>query len=221
MKNMPDIFSLDFMCFQTSPFETLILCTCITVMGTFFQIKSANMHRWNSGKHVHFNSDHWKFLTRVISLHLCGINFNLFGRNSVSLFQTSEINNIPLAGLLQKHVSLGDWSSKHQNSFVCLHKACLANSQNYWVLKTILERKVAIIGVSSGQTVLLQEMSRRVYSTSCQFEINAFPSFVSLKLWSSKITQKLKLGEQVLWKRLIELMTFQWPVNVGNFKLNN
>ena len=217
MKNMPDIFSLDFMCFQTSPFETVILCTCITVMGTFFQIKSANMHRWNSGKHVHFNSDHWKFLTRIISqMHLCSINFNLFGRNSVSLFktpQTSEINNSPLAGLLQKHVSLGDWSSKHQNS--------LANSQNYWVLKTILERKVAIIGVSSGQTVLLQEMSRRVYSTSCQFEINAFPSFVSLKLWRSKITQKLKLGEQVLWKRLIELMTFQWPVNVGNFKLNS
>ena len=224
MKNMPDIFSLDFMCFQTSPFETVILCTCITVMGTFFQIKSANMHRWNSGKHVHFNSDHRKFLTRVISLHLCSINFNLFGRNSVSLFktpQTSEINNIPLAGLLQKHVSLGDWSSKHQNSFVCLHKTCLANSQNYWVLKTILEMKVAIIGVSSGQTVLLQEMSRRVYSTSCQFEINAFPSFVGLKLWRSKITQKLKLGEQVLWKRLIELMTFQWPVNVGNFRLNS
>ena len=162
MKNMPDIFSIDFACFQTSPFETVILCTCITVMGTFFQIKSANMHWWNSGKHVHFNSDHWKFLTRVISLHLCSINFNLFGRNSVSLFktpQTSEINNIPLAGLLQKHVSLGDWASKHQNSFVCLHKTCLANSQNYWVLKTILERKVAIIGVSSGQTVLLQEMS--------------------------------------------------------------
>ena len=188
MKNMPDIFSLDFMCFQTSPFETLILCTCITVMGTFFQIKSANVHRWNSGKHVHFNSDHRKFLTQVISLHLCSINFNLFGRNSVSLFktpQTSEINNIALAGLLQKHVSLGDWSSKHQNSFVCLHKTCLAK----WVLKTILDRKVAIIGVSSGQTVLLQEMSRRVYSTSCQFEINAFPSFVSLKLWRSKITQ--------------------------------
>ena len=131
-----------------------------------------------------------------------------------------KLTTFPLPGCF-KSISLGDWSSKHQTSFVCLHKTCLANSQNYWVLKTILERKVAIIGVSSGQTVLLQEMSRRVYSASCQFEINAFPSFVSLKLWRSKITQKLKLGEQVLWKRLIELMTFQWPVNVGNFKLNN
>ena len=131
-----------------------------------------------------------------------------------------KLTTFPWPGLLQKHVSLGDWSSKHQNSFVCLHKTCPANSQNYLVLKTILERKVAIIGVSSGQTVLLQEMSRRVCPSSCQFERNAFPSFVSLKLWRSG-TQKLKLGEQVLWKRLIELMTFQWPVNVGNFKLNS
>ena len=36
-----------------------------------------------------------------------------------------------------------------------------------------------------------------------------------------QITQKLKLGEQVLWKSLTEMMTFQWPVNVGNFKLNS
>ena len=49
--------------------------------------------------------------------------------------------------------------------------------------KSILKRKVAISGVSSGQMVLLQEMSRRVCPSSCQFEINAFPSFVSLEYY--------------------------------------
>ena len=33
--------------------------------------------------------------------------------------------NIPLAGLLQKHIGLGHSSTKHQKSFVCLHKMCL------------------------------------------------------------------------------------------------
>ena len=33
--------------------------------------------------------------------------------------------NIPLAGLLQKHVGLLDSSAKYQKSFVCLRKMCL------------------------------------------------------------------------------------------------
>ena len=33
--------------------------------------------------------------------------------------------NIPLAGLLQKHVGLLDLSAKYQKSFLCLRKMCL------------------------------------------------------------------------------------------------
>ena len=39
MKNMPDTFSIDFACLQTSPFETVII---IRLKG--IKIKSANMH---------------------------------------------------------------------------------------------------------------------------------------------------------------------------------
>ena len=118
MKNIPDIFSIDFACFQNSPFETVILCTCITVTGTFFQInqqtctgETFSLLKWQAcslqlwQKWFNFQIKRRKFLTRVVSLHLCSVNFSLFGRNSISLFKTlqiSEINSIPLAGAASK-----------------------------------------------------------------------------------------------------------------------
>ena len=55
-------------------------------------------------------------------------------------------------------------------------------------LKTIPERKVAIIGVSNGQTGFMPPL---LQNTSCQSEINSFPSFDGPKWWRSKMTQKL------------------------------
>ena len=43
VKNIPDTFSIDFACLQTSPFETVIINT-VTRKTIFFHIKSADMH---------------------------------------------------------------------------------------------------------------------------------------------------------------------------------
>ena len=43
VKNIPYRFSIDFVCLQISPFETVII-NAVTRIKDFFQIKSANMH---------------------------------------------------------------------------------------------------------------------------------------------------------------------------------
>ena len=66
---------------------------------------------------------------------------------------------------------------------------------------------------------LLQKMLIRVYLTSHQLEINSLPSFIGPRWWKSKITQKLKLDQQVLWKHTF-YRNNHWStiVSVGNLR---
>ena len=124
-----------------------------------------------------------------------------------------ELTKFPPQRLHQNHASLRDWSSKHCPKILHLFK-CLANMQKHPVLKTILVNKQFYVIPSLWN---FYEMSKRVCPTSCQSEINSFPSFIGPKLWRPKIKQKL--GEQLSWKRFIETTTCQQLVSVGNFQL--
>ena len=55
--------------------------------------------------------------------------------------------NIPLAGLLQKHVGLLDSSAKYQKSSICLHKMCLLV-----VLSKRMEMTINVIDLSMSVT---------------------------------------------------------------------
>ena len=130
------------------------------------------------------------------------------------LLRLLELTKFPPPRLHQNHVGLRNWSLKHCPKILHLFNMCLTNSQKHPVLKTILANKRFHVIPSLWN---FYEMSRRVCPTSCQSEINSFPSFIGPKLWRPKITQKL--GEQLLWKHFIETTTCQWLVSVGNFQL--
>ena len=102
MKNMPDTFSIDFMCLQKSPFETAILYSFWDIP----QIKTVKPPDKKPSI-----SDRYSFLRRR------SVKFQFVWQK--------RSYNIPLAELLQKHVDLRDSSAKCQNSFVCLRKMCL------------------------------------------------------------------------------------------------
>ena len=125
MINMPDTFSIDLVSLQISPFQKW----SYTVSGPFLQIYSANMERWNI-----FLIEALSMLTslqiktvkppnkkpcisdRPSFLHQRSVKFQ-------SVWQKLRYN-IPLAGLLQKHVGLHVSPAKYQKSFVCLRKMC-------------------------------------------------------------------------------------------------
>ena len=121
MKNMPDIFSIDFACLRISPFETVILYS----FWAFLQIKSPNMSSWNIFL--------IQALSELASPQIKTVKppdkkggISLHRRTFKFQFVCQKLcYNIPLAGLLQKHVGLLDLSAKYQKSFLCLRKMCL------------------------------------------------------------------------------------------------
>ena len=128
MKNMQDTFSIYFACLQIPPF--ILKQWIYTVSGPFLQIKWANMHRSNI------------FLIEALSMLASpqiktvkpsdkkpGISERSFflRRRSVKcqFVRRKLCYNIPLVGLLQKHVCLRESSSEYQKSFMCWCKMCL------------------------------------------------------------------------------------------------
>ena len=117
---MPDTFSIDFACSKQWFY---------TVSGTFLQIKSVNMHRWNI------------FLIEALSMLASpqiktvkppdkkpGISdrSSFLRRRSVK-FQfvwQKRCYNINPAGLLQKHVGLRDSSAKNAKIPFCVCARC-------------------------------------------------------------------------------------------------
>ena len=102
MKNMPDTFSIDFACLQISPFETVTLYS----FWIFPEIKSPNKNKHaqlkhflnRSAKHACLLHHGLKRLNLPIKsqapvptgrLFCIGVslNFNSFGRNSVTTFR--------------------------------------------------------------------------------------------------------------------------------------
>ena len=132
MKNMPDTFTIDFMCLQKSPFETVILYSFWDIP----QIKTVKPPDKKPSI-----SDRYSFLRRR------SVKFQFVWQK--------RCYNIPLAELLQKHVDLRDSSAKCQNSLVCLRKMCLMVSwkrtfnRNYDLSKPCQSRQLKLNPLST------------------------------------------------------------------------
>ena len=123
MKKMPDTFSIDCACLQISPFETVILYS----FWAFIQIKSPNMQSWNIFLIAALSMLASPQIKTVKPLYKKGGISDrpsfLYRRNvKFQLVCQKLCFNIPLAGLLQKHVGLLDLSTKYQKSLLCLRK---------------------------------------------------------------------------------------------------
>ena len=109
MKNMPDMFSINIVYLQISPFKAVILY--------IFLIELLSMLASPQIKTVKPPYKKPSISERSSFLH----------RRSVKIqFVWQKLSyHILLVGLLQRHVGLRDSSKKYQKSFVCLRKMCL------------------------------------------------------------------------------------------------
>ena len=119
---MPDTFSIDFACLQISSFEKVILYSFWDIppvkIGKHAQVKhfpnpSAKRARLPQIKTVKLPDKKPGISDRSSFLRRRSVKFQFVWPNCVQY-------NIPLAGLLQKHVGIRDSSATYQKCFVCL-----------------------------------------------------------------------------------------------------
>ena len=107
----------------------------------------------------------------LISIHLAKTEF-LYSK----LPRPLELKTIPWLGSCKCMINL-----QIPKVLVCLHKMCLANSQERQILKTILLSKLSS---------LLHRNVKKCLPYFMPIEnIFSFPSFIGLKWWRSQITQ--------------------------------